>query len=223
MGYAMALIISGRELHIPVLPEKLEVSSPGRNEKATVLELGEVLRLQSKGLRSITWSGFFPSTGAPYVTGEITTPGEAVRAIQKARDKARPIRFLLTGGDLDCNMRVGIESFDYEERGGEVGDIYYDLKLTEWRDYSPKRIILPEQPGQPAQEQNPDREGEPPAQKTHTVVKGDCLWNIAQKHYGDGNRYPEIYRANQAQIDARNKGTGLPKYTIYAGQVFTLP
>ena len=30
----------------------------------------------------------------------------------------------------------------------------------------------------------------------HTVVKGDTLWAIAKKYYGDGNRYSEIAKAN---------------------------
>ena len=35
-----------------------------------------------------------------------------------------------------------------------------------------------------------------PSAKYHTVVKGDTLWAIAKKYYGDGNKYPEIARAN---------------------------
>lgn len=48
------------------------------------------------------------------------------------------------------------------------------------------------------------------------------MWAIAQKYYGDGSKYPNLYAKNKATIDARNKGTGNPKYTIYPGQKLTL-
>lgn len=32
--------------------------------------------------------------------------------------------------------------------------------------------------------------------KYHTVVKGDTLWGIAKKYYGDGNQYAKIAKAN---------------------------
>lgn len=35
-----------------------------------------------------------------------------------------------------------------------------------------------------------------PANKYYTVVKGDTLWSIANKFYGNGSRYPEIAKAN---------------------------
>ena len=50
-NYRMTLIVGGREINIPVLPAKLNVSSPGKNERVTVLDLGEVLLLRKKGLR----------------------------------------------------------------------------------------------------------------------------------------------------------------------------
>ena len=40
--YQMTLSFGSSVIHIPVLPEKLTVKSPGKNETATVLELGEV-------------------------------------------------------------------------------------------------------------------------------------------------------------------------------------
>lgn len=217
-NYGMALIVGGREITIPVLPAKLKVTSPGKNETTTVLELGEILILRKKGLRTLAWDSFFPVNDAPFVTGRITDPVEIVQAIQKARDSASPVRFLITGTDLDINVRMGVETFDYEERAGELGDFYYSIKLSEWKDYSPRRIVLPAEPKKPAQKQEPARTGKPEAaaKKTYTVKKGDCLWNIAKKFYGKGSDYTKIYNANKGTI-------GSNPNLIYPGQVFTIP
>ena len=51
-----------------------------------------------------------------------------------------------------------------------------------------------------------------PAQRTHTVQKGESLWNIAEKRLGNGNRYREIKSLNGPGND-----------TIYPGQVLKLP
>lgn len=43
-------------------------------------------------------------------------------------------------------------------------------------------------------------------------------WAIAQKYYGDGSKYPQLYQKNKATIDGKNKGTGNPAFTIYPGR-----
>lgn len=35
-----------------------------------------------------------------------------------------------------------------------------------------------------------------PAKRYYTVVRGDTLWSIAKRYYGNGSRYPEIAKAN---------------------------
>lgn len=215
--YRMTLIVGGQEINIPVLPAKLNVSSPGKNERTTVLQLGEVLLLRKKGLRVLSWESFLPASKAPYTVGQIKTPVEIVKAIQKARDKESPVRFLITGTDLDVNIRMGIESFEYEERAGELGDLYYTIKLYEWKDISPKRIVLPAKKEEPAKAKEPERSGTPEKkEKTYTVKSGDCLWNIAKKFYGNGSDYTKIYNANKGTI-------GKNPNLIYPGQVFVIP
>jgi hypothetical protein len=51
------------------------------------------------------------------------------------------------------------------------------------------------------------------ASTTYTVVKGDCLWNIAKKVYGSGAQFGKIAEAN---------GIASP-YTIYVGQTLVIP
>ena len=50
---------------------------------------------------------------------------------------------------------------------------------------------------------------------SYTVESGDCLWRIAQKLLGDGNRWIEIYEANKGSIS----DPGM----IYVGQVLEIP
>lgn len=47
---------------------------------------------------------------------------------------------------------------------------------------------------------------------THTVVKDDSLWNIADKYFGNGGRYPEIKALNNLKSD-----------TIHPGQILKIP
>lgn len=51
--------------------------------------------------------------------------------------------------------------------------------------------------------------------KTYTIKKGDTLWAIAKKYYGNGSQYTKIYNANKDKIKNPN--------LIYPGQVIKIP
>ncbi len=63
--------------------------------------------------------------------------------------------------------------------------------------------------------------GKPPANvvvsevHTATVVRGDNLWDLARRFYGDGTRFRQIYEANSSLIRDPN--------LIYIGQIFVVP
>ena len=72
------------------------------------------------------------------------------------------------------------------------------------------------QASKPKAVQSSSRPAKETAAQTYTVVKGDCLWNIAKRFYGSGAKYTLIYNANKSVIG------GNPNL-IYPGQVFTIP
>jgi nucleoid-associated protein YgaU len=58
-------------------------------------------------------------------------------------------------------------------------------------------------------------DGADPDSAYHTVEKGDTLWAIASKHYGNGSKYTAIFEANRPMLSDPDK--------IYPGQVLRIP
>lgn len=228
--YRMVLKISGINMEIPVLPEKITVKRTADSKEVTVLEMGNVNLLKGSKLRQISFSGFFPGQYIPAVNvpeNRLKKPMEYTNKILGCIKSKKPLVFMLIGGGIDINMRVSAESFDYTESYGDVGTITYKITLKEWVDYSPKKVAIK---GNKANSSKKTRSGSPEQspQSTgkavkYTVKTGDCLWAICQANYGDGSLYDKLYKANKTVIDGKNKGTGNPSYTIYTGEVLTLP
>ena len=43
------------------------------------------------------------------------------------------------------------------------------------------------------------------AEQWHEVVKGESLWKIAERYYGDGSLYPKIFEANRELLKDPDK------------------
>ena len=99
----------------------------------------------------------------------------------------------------DPGFEVLVTKFDTEERGGETGDFYYDLELTEYKDYSPQAMQTAQQATgstiQPAQVTTEPSRGIPQGQ---LVVGSTCTLNGSYYYssYGDAPSAP----GNGAQV-----------------------
>ena len=104
-----------------------------------------------------------------------------------------------------------ITNYSYGEKDG-TGDVYYSMDLLEYR---PITIpVITENNSSNTQNtswptdnknNNSNKNNTKNTQKTHKVVKGDCLWDIAQKYYGKGSLYPKIKEANKSKYKSLAK------------------
>ena len=137
----------GTVIRLPVNPEKLPVERDNDNGYYNVLGIGPIMVPRTPKQRVVTISSFFP--GRPFsgvlTPNEFKTPEFYIQFFESAmNDKVpilyTPVRYYENGEPFmtgDSGFQVLVTQFNTEERGGETGDFYYDLTLTEYRDYTP--------------------------------------------------------------------------------------
>lgn len=209
-------LINGKErLRLPVNPESNPYSSPFGYEETEVEGLGEITTVKRRGLKEFEISTFWPKLYNPTYCGYsgFITPSAFVKKVESWRNKREPIRYVVTGA-ASVNIEVTIRDFQVEaERAGEPGDVYFALSLKEWRDVTIKKVDTSKKKN-PVKKKRPAKKKPAPA-KTYTVVKGDCLWNIAKKPsiYGDATKWRKIYNANKKVI-GKNPNLIYPKQKL---------
>ena len=182
--------------NLPINPAEFEFTEAHNNQRITLLNIGEVNLIGHRGLVSGSLSSFFPSTTSPLARYADRDPMEYIRLLKKWKSKPQPIRVIIS--DCDFNLAMTIDSLTKGQHEGDK-DIYYSMTLSEYRFLNVPSIKV----GTQAQSQASGLTARPNTQaapKIHTVVSGDCLWNLAKKYYGSGAQYTKIYSANKGLI-----------------------
>lgn len=140
-------IVFGSKMLIPVNPEEIEISRPTDHDEYDVLGIGQIVVPKRPSLKEISWSSFFPSGNDPYINTGTKSPKYYVDRLERAMKQRQKGRVIISrSGLFDTNMRCVIEEFTTTDKGGEPDDIYYDLKLVEYRDYAPQVVSIITQP-----------------------------------------------------------------------------
>ena len=202
---------------LPVNPESFSFTEKHNNTSVNVNSIGEVNLIGKRGLKEGTIYSFFPNQNYNFGNNSgRKKPYVYVNTILKWKEEGKPVR-LIVGGNI--NVQVTIESFKYGEQDG-TGDVYYLLGVKEYRAVTVTKVKKKSTSKKKTTKKKTTTKKKrttenKPKQKTYTVKKGDCLWNIAKKFYGNGAKYTKIYNANKSKIKNPN--------LIYPGQVLVIP
>ncbi len=219
MGYSIYFKYKGKKYKLPVNPEEIKRSREMHVETYQVLNAGQVSVPSYCNLEEITFEAEFPSRSYHYLeSGARADADYYEKMFRSAQKELTPVQFIASNDITDdISMRVLVTSVEAVEKAGEEGDKYLTLKLLEYKAPN-KRFVAVQTPAAVVKKEEPAAAPAPsPAvteNKTHTVQKGDTLWAIAKKYYGNGSQYPKIVSANP---DIKNPNL------IYPGQVFTIP
>nr|WP_305120971.1 LysM peptidoglycan-binding domain-containing protein [Saccharibacillus sp. JS10] len=178
--------------HFPVNPEEINFSRSKGYETVNMLQHGEFDFAQGDKIKEISFSSFFPKEYDPSYCQfrKIPDPMVAVNVLNRFLVSAEPVRLVISHTGI--NVPVYLISYNSSFRGGEPGDIYFDLTFRTWRDAKLQ--------GKYGAVKALKRADLKPVSKTYIVKSGDSLSKIAKLELGSEAKWKSIYALNQAVI-----------------------
>lgn len=123
-------------LHLPIIPETLDISFPHKNMTISTVSEGDLKIIGMPGLKGISFSTWFPMKAYSFAKSNVTgVEGKAF--LTKWKRKRRPIRVVVinkNGYELH-NELYAIEDFTFGY--DRAGDMTYSLDLEQ---FVPKQV-----------------------------------------------------------------------------------
>ena len=150
--YGIYFTREGRVLRLPINPEELPEERDNANTEYNVLGLGPLVIPRIPKPKVVSFSGYFPGLPRASLVDLLSfqPPEVYIRFFESAMNDGAPIlytpsRFYETGIPFaisQVGFYVLVTKFITREKGGETGDFYFELELTEYRDPSPQKVQI---------------------------------------------------------------------------------
>jgi LysM repeat protein len=208
---------------LPISPEKFTLKVKNANKTMTLINEGEVNFLRQAGLTELEFDVLIPAVQYAFAKydGDFKSPSYFTNHFESLKTSKESFQFIISrqmpDGKFifDTNMTVSLESYTIKEQANEGFDLVVSIKLKQYKPYGTKIVKVSNDKATVTQERPVTNSPTPKLETTYKVKKGDCLWNIAKKLYGNGSMYTKIYEANKDKITNPN--------LIYPDQILTIP
>lgn len=187
----------GETFQFPVNPFSVSQDGGKKYETFDITYRGEIdfPSKKAKKIKTLTMDIMFPAEYEPYCNYEaIPKPSEIMKKIEKWSNLDKPIRLIITG--YGFNELVHLADYPETETGDEQGDRRVDLgfRIVNSDNESTSTVEVKKKDS-PSPKLKPRQQ--PEQKKIEVVKKGDSLWKLSKKIYGDGSQFNKIYAANK--------------------------
>ena len=152
-----------KEFELPVNPQEVTISYPANPTQYDVEGIGEIIIPRLPKLATVTFEAFFPREqifNSMINSGSWYTPEWYVSFFKNIQASGVPFELTIVRGydelpvysgnevvSIDDQMyfntvfdKAVILDFSITDKGGEPGDIYYNISISEYRDASPQSL-----------------------------------------------------------------------------------
>lgn len=231
-GYNFYFKIGKEVLTFPITPESLTIKTDSNNKTISLINGGDINILKAPALTEIEFDARFPMRQYPYAR-KFHNFNSYFDRFKKVKEEKMSFRFIVARTTpngtrtWDTNLLVSLEKIELNENAKEGDDVIVTFLLKQYKEYGVKKIKIekkktpkPDKPKRPNDDKTKKNE-------TYVIKKGDCLWNIAKKFYGDGTKWKKIYDANKSIIENTAKKYGYKSssngHWIFPGCKLTIP
>lgn len=214
---------------LPIPPKKLELKISNQNKTYDLMNYSEINVLKNPGLTSIEFEILLPNVKYPFAMykNNFQNAKYYLGILESLKVNRSAFQFIVIRkfpngtGIFDTNIKVSLEDYTITDTTDEGFDTKVKIKLKQYREYSTKTVKVTIKQYKPpvitrtVTTNNTAKAATKPSGQNYTVKRGDCLWNIAKRFYGNGSKYTTIYNANRDKIKNPN--------LIYPGQVLWIP
>ena len=212
---------------LPIPPSKLELKISNNNKTYDLINYSQINVLKNPGLSSLEFEVVLPNTKYPFAMykNNFQNAKYYLGVLENLKVNRSAFQFIVVrkfpnGKDIfNTNIKVALEEYTITDTTEEGFDTKVKIKLKQYKEYSTKKVQVTikqyRPPAVPRTVTTNNTAVAKPSGQNYTVKRGDCLWNIAKRFYGNGAKYTTIYNANRSKIRNPN--------LIYPGQVLWIP
>ena len=145
------------KIKLPVNPPEISVIYDGENTTYNLIGLGETVVPRLPKLATVKISSFFPAaerfiagtTSNIVYEGRIQSvryaPQTYIELIHKLQRERRTFQLIINRFDndkpmFDTTFEAVVTNFLITDKGGESGDVYFELEIQEYRNTAPQRV-----------------------------------------------------------------------------------